>query len=172
MLWKLIYNGFILGIKSIYPFYFIDYHKKSAQKFLKEAFNWEYYGGHHHENIFTKFNLSYWLPKKFGIDKRKITLSAQVLSGEISRQQALDILQTPPCDPEQMERDKTYVLKKLSISQNEFEKLMNSKNKLFMEYPSYYPLMEHFTILAGKIIGLFLPFKPLAFFQIEMRKKK
>jgi N-acetyl sugar amidotransferase len=169
---KLIYNGFILGIKSIYPFYFIDYQKQNAQKFLQENFNWQYYGGHHHENIFTKFSLSYWLPKKFAIDKRKITLSAQVLSGELSRQEALAILQTPPCDPEEMERDKDYVLKKLSISENEFREMLRSENKFFTDYPSYYPFMERFTILAGRIIGLFLPYKPMAFFQIEMRKKR
>ena len=110
---KLFYYGFIRNVKVIRPFYYIDYQKKEAQKFLEENCNWEYYGGHHHENVFTKFTIAYWLTKKFNIDKRKITYSAQILSGEITRDYALKQPQKPPYDPKQMQSDKNYVIKKL-----------------------------------------------------------
>ena len=64
----LLYCSLIKGIKSMYPFYYLDYQKKTAQYFLQKEFNWEYYGGHHFENIFTRFAISYWLYEKFAID--------------------------------------------------------------------------------------------------------
>ena len=72
---KIFINGLFLKVKDIRPFYYLDYDKAKARDFLEEEYNWEYYGGHHHENLFTKFVMSYWLPEKFGIDKRKISLS-------------------------------------------------------------------------------------------------
>ena len=69
---KLGWLSIIRGIKVIRPYYFLDYSKNKAQIELIKDYGWEYYGGHHHENIFTKFIISYWLYEKFGIDKRKI----------------------------------------------------------------------------------------------------
>jgi len=92
----LINSTVLKRIKAYRPFNSIDYQKKIAQDFLIKDYGWEYYGGHHHENVFTKFAISYWMPRKFGIDKRLITLSAQVLSGEISREDALEEMKHPP----------------------------------------------------------------------------
>ena len=85
-LFDIVNSTLIKKIKDYRPFNNIEYEKKIAQDFLIKDYGWEYYGGHHHENVFTKFAIAYWMPKKFGIDKRIITLSAQVLSGEISRE--------------------------------------------------------------------------------------
>lgn len=88
-IWSFAYLSFIKSIKLLRPFFYLPYAKKDAKIFLKDHYNWEDYGGHHHENIYTKFIISYWLYEKFGIDKRKITYSAQVLSGEITRDEAI-----------------------------------------------------------------------------------
>ena len=93
------------------PYYYLDYEKRKAQEFLKKEFGWEYYGGHHHENIFTSFAISYWLPQKFGIDKRLITLSALVMNGEISREQALNELKLDPYKTNEMNMIKNMSLK-------------------------------------------------------------
>jgi N-acetyl sugar amidotransferase len=170
-LFQLIFNGYIKGIKSIYPFYFLEYKKNEAQKFLQQEYQWEYYGGHHHENIFTKFAISYWLPVKFGIDKRIITLSAQVMSGEISREQALETISKPSYDPLTIERDIDYVIKKLDLSREEFEGMMKAPKKYYTDYPSYYPFIQRFSKIAGWAIGKVLPYKPMALFQMEMRDK-
>lgn len=170
-LFNLLYNGFLKGIKSIYPFYFLEYHKAEAQELLKKNYGWEYYGGHHHENIFTKFAISYWLLRKFNIDKRKITFSAQIMSGQMNRRSALEILSRPPASPEIMEQDKVYTLKKLDISEFEFEQMLLSANKNYQDYPSYYPIMQRFTKTASFLLRLIQPNKPMAFFQMEMRDK-
>ena len=170
-LFQLVYNGYLKGIKSIYPFYFLEYKKNEAQKFLQQEYQWEYYGGHHHENIFTKFAISYWLPVKFGIDKRIITLSAQVMSGEITRDQALEMMKKPSYDTLTIKRDINYVLKKLDLLQDDFDQMMKAPNKYYTDYPSYYPIVQRFSGAAGWMIRRILPYKPMALFQIEMRDR-
>jgi N-acetyl sugar amidotransferase len=169
---NLIYYGFIKGIKSIYPYYNLDYQKKNAQEILKTKYDWEYYGGLHHENIFTKFVLSYWLPVKFNIDKRKISLSAQILSNAIERNAALKELLLLPYDKGEIDNSIKYVIKKLNFTEEEFIDIMNSENKSFFDYPSYYRLLTRYRIMTKWILKLVLNKKPMAMFQIEMRTPK
>ncbi|MEI7475775.1 MAG: hypothetical protein WCK67_13455 [bacterium] len=160
----------VKNIKLTRPFYYLDYNKKEAQELLKREYGWEYYGGHHHENVFTKFAISYWLPRKFNIDKRKITLSAQVLSGEISREQALEMLSKSPYDPDQMERDKDYVIKKLDMTNEEFNAIWDAPNKYFKDYPSYYPYIKKFAKYSKPFFKYILNWTPTMFFEMEERE--
>jgi N-acetyl sugar amidotransferase len=164
------YLGYLRGIKLVSPFNYIPYQKKEAQAFLQEKYGWEYYGGHHHENLFTKFVVAYWLPKKFNIDKRRITLSAQIMSGEISREQALSMIAESPYNLDQMETDKDYVIKKLDITSEQFQTVWNSPGKSFADYPSYYPLIKRLLRIVVPILGQVLPAKPKIFFEMEERK--
>jgi len=159
----------ICNIKTIAPYNYIDYQKKIAQKLLIDTYKWEYYGGHHHENLFTKFAITYWMPEKFNIDKRLITLSAQIVSGEISRDEGLKILEGPSCDISKIEEEKAYVIKKLGLSESEFYQIWNSPNKSFRDYPSNYPIIKHFSRFIIPVISLFLPQKPKIFFEMEGR---
>lgn len=167
-----LYYGYFKGIKQVAPFYYLPYQKKEAQKLLETQYGWEYYGGHHHENVFTKFAIGYWMYKKFGYDKRLITLSAQVLSGEISREEALEKIQLPPYDLGQMELDREYVIKKLGMTAGEFEKVWRGSNKLFKDYPSYYPMIERGAKVLTPIAKLVLPQTPKIFLEIEQRKSR
>jgi len=151
------------------PYYYLDYEKRNAQEFLKREFKWEYYGGHHYENIFTRFAISYWLPEKFGIDKRIITLSALVMNGEISREQALHELGLDPYKADEMKYDKEYVLKKLEITDNEFEEYFSRPNKYYFNYPSYMGLIKTFEKLSISGIRKVLPFTPSIFIERQNR---
>jgi hypothetical protein len=107
--------------------------------------------------------VSYWLPRKFNIDKRIITLSAQVLSGEITREHALETLHTPPYDPAEIERDKDLVIKKLDIDQAEFGEIMKRPNKLYTDYPSYFPIFRIFGRLSTFLFRYIFSFRPMSF---------
>jgi N-acetyl sugar amidotransferase len=167
----LIQNAFITKTKSYFPFYYLDYNKQDAQKFLIENFDWEYYGGHHHENVFTKFAITYWLYEKFGIDKRIITLSAQILSSKISYDDALGIVAKKPYDIAEVNNDIMYVLKKLELSNSDFDEIMSKPNKLYTNYPSYFPLIKKLSKPVTKILKFIYPYKPMSFVQMEMRDK-
>jgi N-acetyl sugar amidotransferase len=162
--------GYLKKIKMVRPYYYLDYEKRKAQEFLKDKFGWEYYGGHHHENIFTRFAISYWLPSKFGIDKRIISLSALMMNGEISREKALDELKQDPYNMAEMQYDKEYVLKKLEITKEEFEKYFSNPNKYYYDYPSYMPLLKTFNKLSISGIKKILPFMPSIFIESQNRE--
>jgi N-acetyl sugar amidotransferase len=168
---QLFYYGYVRNIKMYRPLYYLNYQKKAAQEILSKEYGWEYYGGHHHENLFTKFAIAYWMPDKFGIDKRKITLSAQILSGEISREKALEELKLPIYPMEQLQIDKDFVIKKLDFDKEEFESFFNAPNKFYFDYPSYMPLLKKFNKLSKLFLSKVLPFIPSMFFEIEARKK-
>jgi N-acetyl sugar amidotransferase len=161
--------GYLKKIKMLRPYYYLDYEKRKAQEFLKNEYGWEYYGGHHYENIFTRFAISYWLPEKFGIDKRIITLSALVMNGEISREQALDELKQDHYKADEMQYDKEYVLKKLEITNKEFEEYFSRPNKYYNDYPSYMFLLNKFNKYSISGIKKVLPFTPSIFIERQNR---
>lgn len=170
-LWKIVYCGFIKGIKDIRPYYYLYYSKSEAKEFLEKKFGWQYYGGHHHENIFTKFVMSYWLPVKFGIDKRKINLSAQVMSGYLSREKALSELSAPALNENENEEIRNYVLKKLDFSNEDFEDILRSENKSFRDYPNQEKLLYQIIKFLNPLIKLVYPQKPMTFIAMEMEKR-
>lgn len=117
-------------------FNLIGYKKHAALERLKQETGWQAYGGKHHESTFTKFYQAYILPTKFGIDKRKVHLSALIRNGEISRTEALKELQQPLYDDDALRRDKAYVLKKLGFSEDEFDSMMAEAPVPHEHYPT------------------------------------
>jgi N-acetyl sugar amidotransferase len=163
----ILWYGVIRRIKTVKPLYYLDYDKGAAQKLLQEKYGWTYYGGHHHESVFTRFAIAFWQMRKFGIDKRKVTWSAQIRSKQLSRQQALADLKEFPYDPKKMEEDKDYVCKKLGITVSEFGRLFDAPNHSFLDYPSYYPFFERTKTLQKLILGPLFPTKPMMFFDLK-----
>jgi len=143
----LIKYNFINGIKTILPLNYIEYKQEKVIKILQEKFDWINYGGHHHESLLTKFVVSYYLPKKFGIDRRRTGLSALVRSGQIKREKAIEILNVYPILNNEVEL-KNYILDKLDISEQNFKLIMNQKNKNFKNFTTYYNFFKNFKFLA------------------------
>ncbi|OGV51489.1 MAG: hypothetical protein A2X49_17050 [Lentisphaerae bacterium GWF2_52_8] len=169
---KMLYYGFAKGIKTHKPFYYMDFNKSSAKNLLSSLYGWQDYGGHHHESVFTRFVISWWLPRKFGIDKRKVTFSALVRSGEMSRDEALAHIAEAPCTEETAAADLCYVLKKLGISEEEFNNILASQPRSFRDFPSYYPMIERMAPLAKLFARLIMPSKPAMLIQMNMEPKK
>ena len=92
--------------------------------------------------MFTKFAIGYWLYEKFKIEKRIITYSAQVLSGEISREEALKRINKKPYAESEIKNDLDFILNKLSFTKEEFQTIWDSPNKNFKDYPSNYNYFE------------------------------
>jgi len=137
-----LYYNLIRGIKVVPFLNYFEYTKEDARKVLEDKLEWQYYGGHHHENLYTKFYQSHLLPQKFGIDKRKTALSASILSGKITRDEALQVL-----DKEKHHVDKEtvdFVLRKLELSTEDFQQIMSLDIKSFRDYPTYYPMLKQF----------------------------
>ena len=160
---KHILYGLFYRIRRYQPFYLLNYNKAHAQAFLEEKYRWEYYGGHHHENLFTKFAIAHWLYQKFNIDKRIITLSAQVISGAKDREEAIAELKQNPYTEESLKIDLPIVLRKLDLSDQEFSEIWSAENKTHHDYPSYYQFfMRNYKVL-GRLSSLILPARPKMF---------
>jgi N-acetyl sugar amidotransferase len=139
-MWKLLYYLFIERIREVRLMHYIDYQKRTVDEILKKELDWEYYGGHHHENLFTKFFQSFYLPKKFGIDKRKTEFSALIRSGQISREEALKGIQESEYEYDQTVVD--YAISKLGLSKEEFQQIMDTPIKSHDDYPTYLPFIR------------------------------
>jgi N-acetyl sugar amidotransferase len=141
------YIDFLLlrGIRWVPILNYIQYVKKDAKQFLIDEFEWRDYGGKHYESIFTRFFHAYYLPVKFGYDLRKSYLSALVCSGQMSREEALLELKTPPISNELFIQDRDYVIKKLGLTESEFEQIIKNPNKTFKDYPNNDSLWKNFN---------------------------
>lgn len=123
------------GIHNIPFLNYLNFSKERALDELKIKYNFFPYKYKHYENVFTRFYQGYILPKKFKIDKRKMHLSALVVSGEMSRQQALSILETDPYPSQNLLlRDKKFVLKKLGLTQDYFCNYMKTPENSHQNY--------------------------------------
>ena len=136
-------------IKKIRPFWYIKYSKEEARAFLEKEYGWEYYGGHHLENRMTAFYHGIYNPQKFGSDLRNNTLSALTRMGKISREEAWKEYNTPPSVEDDL---LTYVKKRLELSEEEYESVMQEPPKSWYDYPTYKSRFEMlrplFAILA------------------------
>lgn len=141
-IYNLLRHIFIDGIREFRPLEYIDYDKNEAGKILEKELGWIYYGGHHFESIYTRFLASYILIKKFGIDKRKVSFSAQIRSGKMTRQEALTKIKENPYPEDLINEDKIYVIKKLGLTKEEFDKIMLFPPKSFLDYQTYYPTIK------------------------------
>jgi N-acetyl sugar amidotransferase len=121
---------------------YIDYNKTEAMKVLEKELGWRYYGGKHYESIYTRFYQGYILPTKFGYDKRRSHLSSLICSGETTREDALQELDKPTYQPSMQEDDREYVVKKLGLTDDEFEAILNAPRKTYWDYPSYGRIVE------------------------------
>lgn len=115
----------IYNIKTVRILNTIDYDKQSAKQLLMDKYDWRDYGGKHYESLFTKFFQGYYLPKKFGYDKRKAHLSSLIVSGQITRKEALVELLTEPLDEEFEKTELPFVLKKLGFDDKQWSQIMN-----------------------------------------------
>lgn len=127
---------YFFGIKAVRFLNLIDYNKAEAMRLLEKELGWRYYGGKHYESRFTKFFQSYFLPTRFGFDKRKAHLSSLIVSGQLTREEALVELKKPLYNNSELNDDKEYIRKKLDLSETDFDQLLTQPLKTYRDYPS------------------------------------
>ncbi|MCE2962630.1 MAG: N-acetyl sugar amidotransferase [Chitinophagales bacterium] len=139
-----IYYKFIRKIRTLYPLNLIDYDKDQAREFLKKEFGWTDYGGKHHESMITAFWQSYAMPTKYNMDYRRATYSSQIVSGQITREIALEKLKELPYIPESIPADKEYIAKKFGIPLSELEAYLALPPKTYKDFPNQKKLIQWF----------------------------
>ena len=136
ILWHKVYLPYIKRIKLYKPLDYLPYNKNSAMKELVEKFGYQEYPQKHFESRFTRFYESYWLPKKFGYDTRKVQYSSLILTNQMTRNKALEKLKKPAYDIDTIHQDFEYIATKLNISVEELQSYMDGPNKSYRDYKS------------------------------------
>lgn len=127
----------VLKMEVLRPLNLIPYSKAEAIQTLERDYGWRYYGGKHYESRWTRFFQAYYLPYKFGYDKRKAHLSSLIVSGQMRREEAIEALKEPLYDPVMLAEDKAFIAKKLGLPLAEFEALIHQPAHHYSEYPNH-----------------------------------
>jgi N-acetyl sugar amidotransferase len=126
----------LAGIETVQVLDLVNYKKLEAIDVITRELGWKNYGDKHQESVFTRWFQGYYLPVKFGIDKRKAHLSNMILNGEMTREQALAKLAEPTYDPILQAEDNVYVAKKWGLTPEEFQYYFSQPTKAHSEYPN------------------------------------
>ena len=153
ILWHKIYLPYIRGIKVVKPLDNIPYHKDEAMQLLVDKFGYQKYPQKHFESRFTRFYESYWLPKRFGYDTRKVQYASLILTKQMTREEALKKLEEPAYDKGSIKNDFEFVANKLSISIEELQSYMDMPKKTYKEYKSQ-EAIYHYGAKAMRLLGI------------------
>lgn len=129
-----LYYRYILGMKVFKPLNLVPYVKIDAENLLIEKFGWEPFQHKHHESRFTRFYEDYWLPRKFGFDKRRAHFSSLILTGQMTRDEALERISKSELSQDFLEKEFDYIADKLDLTREELQKIFYDENKTFHNY--------------------------------------
>lgn len=129
-----IYYRYVYGMQVFKPLNLIPFIKKDAEQLLQEKFGWESFQHKHHESRFTRFYEDYWLPRKFGYQKRKAHFSSLILTGQMTREEALERVSKPELSEEFLQKEFEYVAHKLDLTTDELQQIFEGENKTYHQY--------------------------------------
>ena len=124
----------VLGMTVHHPLNLVPYVKKDAEDELERCFGWQRFQHKHHESRFTRFYEDFWLPRRFGYDKRRAHFSSLVMTGQMTREHALKRISQPELDEHFLSQEFEYVAHKLGLTVEEFQALFNTPKKTFRDY--------------------------------------
>jgi putative aminotransferase len=133
LVYKLWYQRF-LGMRMHHPLNLVPYAKKDAEEELQRLFGWQPFQHKHHESRFTRFYEDYWLPRRFGYEKRRAHFSSLIQTGQMTRDQALDRISRPEMDEHFLKQEFEYVAHKLSLTVDELQQLFDLPKKTYRDY--------------------------------------
>lgn len=151
-----VWYPFVRKMRTARPLNFMPYDKQQAIAELEQKMGWRAYGRKHGESLFTKLFQNYYLPTKFGYDKRKPHLASLIVSGQMTRADALAKLQEPLYEPNELEIDIAYFCKKLRISRQQFDGFLTAPSHHYSDFPTWearYRLLKKSQGLVERVLG-------------------
>ena len=129
-----IYYRYVLGMQIIKPLNMVPYIKKDAEHTLETLFGWQKFKHKHHESRFTRFYEDYWMPRKFGFHKRRAHFSSLIMTGQMTRDEALERISRPEMDEHFLAQEFEYVANKLGLTTTELQVIFDGPNKSCLDY--------------------------------------
>lgn len=132
---KWLYSRYIKGIQWVPFLDYQEYDKNAATETLQREYGFKPYPYKHYENVFTRFYQSFILPTKFGVDKRRVHLSSLIISNQLTRDEAISVLQTPAfISAEQLRLDTDYFLRKMGWEKTKLDAYLSRTRKEHSEF--------------------------------------
>ena len=144
-----IYLRYLKGVEVVKPLNFMPFDKVAAAKLLTQQYGWRPFPQKHFESRFTRFLEQYWLPTRFGYDVRRGQLSSLILTGQLTRDEALSELEKPPYDCGMIGQDFEYNATKLGISVDELRRYHEMPKKFYWDYENSNYILSVFAKLAA-----------------------
>ncbi len=133
LVYKLYYQK-VLGTTVHHPLNLVPYVKKDAEDELNRRFGWQRFQHKHHESRFTRFYEDYWLPRRFGFHKRRAHFSSLIMTGQMTREAALERLAKPEMDEHFLKQEFEYVAHKLDMTVDELQQIFDAPKKTYRDY--------------------------------------
>jgi N-acetyl sugar amidotransferase len=142
------YLRYIKGVQVVKPLNYMPYYKEDALKLLADTYGWKPYPQKHFESRFTKFYEGYWLPERFGFDTRRVQFSSLILTGQMSREVALEKMKVPAYNPATIEDEFNYIATKLGITSETLRGYFAMPKKFYWNYKN----MESMFNMGAKVL--------------------
>jgi N-acetyl sugar amidotransferase len=137
-----LYYRYVKGVRVVKPLNYVPYIKEEATEMLVQKYGWQRYAHKHYESRFTRFYEGYWLPTKFGYDKRRAHFSSLILTGQMTRAEALEKIAIPAYSAEDVARDYEFIATKLGLTVDELRALEAGPNKTYRDYANAMPMID------------------------------
>lgn len=131
--YKILYK-YVYKMDVFKPLNYVNFTKKEAEKTLNDLYGWEKFQHKHHESRFTRFYEDYWMPKKFGYEKRRAHFSSLIMTGQMNRDKALARISNPEMSDDFLDKEFQYVANKLDITKDELIEIFEGENKTYNNY--------------------------------------
>ena len=148
-----IYLRYLRGVKVFKPLNLMPYVKQHAMELMERQYGWKPYPQKHFESRFTRFFEGYWLPTRFNFDMRRVDLSSLILTEQMSRDEALKMLEKPAYDPELIQQDFDYVATKLDISSDDLRAYHTMPKKFWYDYNNQNNIFKFGERMLYRIAG-------------------
>jgi N-acetyl sugar amidotransferase len=143
ILWHKVWLPYFRNIKVVRPLDMVPYIKEDAKQLLTDRFGWQPYPQKHFESRFTRFYESYWLPKRFGYDVRRVQYSSLIVTGQMTRDQALELLKKPSFEESKIVHEIAFVSNKLGISVDDMNYYMALPLKTYKDYKNQHHIYNY-----------------------------
>ncbi|MDG2252948.1 MAG: N-acetyl sugar amidotransferase [Methylophilaceae bacterium] len=147
--YKIFYHK-ILGMKVFKPLDLVPYIKEDAENLLKEKYGWKSFQHKHHESRFTRFYEDFWMPRKYGYEKRRAHFSSLIMTGQMKRDEAIERLKNSEMDDKFIRSEFEFIANKLGLSVHELQEIFDGKNKSFHDYKNKYKIFN----LGGRLLNI------------------
>lgn len=137
-----LYLRYLRGVRVIKPLNYLPYIKSEASEILRREYGWRSYPQKHFESRFTKFFEGYWLPERFGFDTRRVQFSSLILTGQMTRDEALQKIAVPAFDPKTINEEFEYIASKIGISADDLRFFFEMPKKFYWDYKNQVTLFQ------------------------------